>query len=158
MIANAKLAPCRLCGSPPRATDRSNAHVVSCGNCGLRVKQSAMGANDAAQRWNALNARMPGVQGDEIAQEVALCEAHRIGLRPGRLYRFAARIGCAKCEAWQLWNDFSRGEGPPPVVGHPLLAGGGCNPEYRVARPDLQPIGANGSATRGFPPEYLERH
>lgn len=137
MSARPELAACRLCGCVPREQERFAGNIVRCGNCGLTVKQSAIGEGDAVERWNRLQAP-PTEQGeaaDEVALQLPLCEAASAGLSPGRAYRFVLRAGCAKCHAWNVWNAYLRGDGPIPLVPHPLLASF-CNPGVRVVSSD----------------------
>jgi len=133
MNALQMLATCRLCGAKPREQDRFSTSMVRCGGCGLTVKQSALGENNAVERWNQLNA--PGGGPTDLAAEVplemSLCEAAGMGLRPDRAYRFVVRAGCAKCLAWDAWNAYARGEGELPPMQHPLLASF-CNPGMRI--------------------------
>lgn len=130
--SSSQLAPCRLCGSPPRPHDRSSS-IVRCGNCGLTVKQTALGEGDAVERWNKLNALEGDAGGHETETplEMPLCEAAGIGIKPDRPYRFVVRAGCAKCFAWNVWNAYLRGEGPMPLMPHPLFTSF-CNPGVRV--------------------------
>lgn len=46
------LKPCPFCGGGAKELDRFNANVITCTGCGIKVKQSAMGEGDAADRWN----------------------------------------------------------------------------------------------------------
>ena len=133
MSALPPLAPCRLCGAKPREQDRFSTSMVRCGGCGLTVKQSALGENNAAERWNRLNAPGGGLDDpvSEVPLEMSLCEAASTGLRPERAYRFVVRAGCAKCQAWDAWNAYARGEAGIPPMQHPLLASF-CNPGVRV--------------------------
>lgn len=107
--------------------------MVRCSNCGLTVKQTALGEGDAGERWNTLNA-LPGGPGDpatEVPLDMPLCESAGIGLKPGRAYRFVLRAGCAKCLAWDVWNTYLRGDGPMPLMPHPMFTSF-CNPGVRA--------------------------